>query len=129
MDEIVRNLVEVCAVSELQPGQSKIIDVASRSIGVFNVNGSFYALANVCPHAGGPLCRGQVTGTVSADTPYVVSWHRSGEIVRCPWHSWEFDIATGKTLTAPGRSVRTYRTQVSNGRVYVEAGSTHHDHR
>lgn len=123
MDEMVASLVDVCAVSELPPGQSKIVNVGSKSLGVFNVNGTFYALANLCPHAGGPLCRGQVTGTVSAEEPYVVSWHRSGEIVRCPWHSWEFDIATGTTLTDPRRTVTTFRTEVRNGRVYVAAGS------
>lgn len=124
MAETVVNLIEVCAAEALNPGQTKVLDIANRSIGVFNVGGEFYALANLCPHAGGPLCRGQVTGMAVADEPYIISWHRSGEIVRCPWHSWEFDIATGKTLTDPSRSVRTYKTQVKNGLVYVEIESS-----
>lgn len=124
MDEIVKELVEICPVDELEPGQSKIIDINNRSIGVFNVGGNFFALANLCPHAGGPLCKGQVTGTSVADKPYVVSWQRSGEIVRCPWHSWEFDIATGKTLTDPTRSVRTFKTVVKNGHLYIETGAS-----
>jgi nitrite reductase/ring-hydroxylating ferredoxin subunit len=124
MDEIVRELVEICSVDELEPGQTKIVDIHNRSIGVFNVSGNFFALANLCPHAGGPLCRGQVTGTSVADRPYTVSWQRAGEIVRCPWHSWEFDIATGKTLTDPTRSVRTFKTVVKNGRLYIETGAS-----
>jgi 3-phenylpropionate/trans-cinnamate dioxygenase ferredoxin subunit len=123
MDEIVRELVEICPVDELEPGQSRIVDINNRSVGVFNVSGNFFALANLCPHAGGPLCRGQVTGTSVADKPYAVSWQRAGEIVRCPWHSWEFDIATGKTLTDPTRSVRTFKTVVKNGHLYIETGA------
>src|ERR1700744_3547861 len=82
MDEIVKELVEICPVDELEPGQTRIVDINNRSIGVFNVSGNFFALANLCPHAGGPLCRGQVTGTSVADKPYAVSWQRAGEIVR-----------------------------------------------
>ena len=58
-----------------------------------------------------------------ADAPYAISWHRNGEIVRCPWHSWEFDIKTGKTLTDPTRTVRTFKTVLKDGRVYVETGA------
>ena len=122
MDDVVKGLVEVCLVDELAPGQKKIVDVDNRSIGIFNVAGQFYALANRCPHAGGELCRGEVTGTSSAEQPYAITWHRAGEIVRCPWHSWEFDIATGNTITEPKRSVRTYKTVIKKGRVYIESG-------
>jgi 3-phenylpropionate/trans-cinnamate dioxygenase ferredoxin subunit len=124
MDGLVKELIEVCAVGDLKPGQTKIIDVKGRSIGVFNVRDEFFALANLCPHAGGPLCRGQITGTSVADKPYEVFWRRTGEIVRCPWHSWEFEIATGKTLTDPTRAVRTYKTIVNNGHVYIEMGAS-----
>jgi nitrite reductase (NADH) small subunit len=124
MDKLLKELVQVCAVGDLEPGQNKIIDVNNRSIGVFNVRGEFFALANRCPHAGGPLCKGQVTGTSVADKPYAIFWHRTGEIVRCPWHSWEFDIATGKTLTDPTRAVRTFKTVVKNGYVYIETGAS-----
>jgi nitrite reductase/ring-hydroxylating ferredoxin subunit len=124
MRELVKDLVEVCAVGDLQPGQTKIVTVRDRSVGVFNVRGEYFALANLCPHAGGPLCKGQVTGTSVADAPYSISWHRSGEIVRCPWHSWEFDIKTGKTLTDPTRTVRTFKTVLKDGRVYVETGAS-----
>lgn len=124
MTDVDPNLIKVCSAEELKPGQTKVLEIANRSIGVFNVGGTFYALANLCPHAGGPLCRGQVTGMAVAEEPYIISWHRSGEIVRCPWHSWEFDIATGKTLANPSRSVRTYKTQVKSGHVYVEIGKS-----
>ncbi|CAM5457899.1 3-phenylpropionate dioxygenase ferredoxin subunit OS=Afipia felis OX=1035 GN=NCTC12722_03859 PE=4 SV=1 [Afipia felis] len=120
MLDAVSQLHDVCAVDELSPGQTKIIEVNGRSIGVFNVKGTFYAMNNLCPHAGAPLCLGRVTGTPVADNPYSVSWDREGEIVRCPWHSWEFDIATGKTLAGPRKSVRTYAVHQENGRLYID---------
>ena len=53
----------VAAVDEIPPGGRKIVDVAGRSIGVFNLGGEYFALRNRCPHQGGPLCEGRVWGT------------------------------------------------------------------
>lgn len=96
-------------VDEIPPGERKIIDVAGRSIGVFNVGGEFYALRNTCPHQGGPLCQGRVSGFLTASVPGDYSYTRRGEIVRCPWHGWEFDIKTGQSWFDPVQTrVRTY---------------------
>src|ERR1051325_594833 len=90
-------------VSELPPGSVRIVPGNNpQGVGVFNVDGSYYALKNVCPHQGGPLCAGPITGTtrarMTADGRPELEWIRDGEIVRCPWHRWEFDIRTGKTV-------------------------------
>lgn len=108
----------VCALSELPPGQRKIVDVGQRSIGVFNVNGALHALRNRCPHKGAPLCRGIVRPLVTSATPYQFEVEREGEILRCPWHGWEFDIATGRSVFNP-HQVRVRRYDVS-----VEAAVT-----
>jgi 3-phenylpropionate/trans-cinnamate dioxygenase ferredoxin subunit len=108
-------------VETVPVGERKILDVGGRSIGIFNVNGSLYALANRCPHAGGPLCQGEVSGTAcSGDTPYAIEWVREGEIVRCPWHAWEFDITTGRTVSDPQLKVRSYPVMVEDGNIVVE---------
>lgn len=91
----------VARVDEIAPGGRKIVEVGKRSIGVFNVNGRFYALRNSCPHQGAPLCIGPVTGTTFASKPFEQSYERDGEIVRCPWHAWEFDITTGRSVFNP----------------------------
>ena len=96
----------VCTVSELPPGSRKIIEVEGRSIGVFNIKGEFYALKNICPHQFAPLCLGKVTGSNAFSDVGVYNWEREGEIVRCPWHGWEFDIKTGKSIFNPHK-VRT----------------------
>ncbi|MCA9878526.1 MAG: Rieske 2Fe-2S domain-containing protein, partial [Thermomicrobiales bacterium] len=82
----------VAPVDEIPPGERLIVDIAGRSIGVFNVKGEFFALRNRCPHQGGPLCTGPVGGFVSSSGPGDYHLARHGEILRCPWHGWEFDI-------------------------------------
>ena len=68
---------------------------------VFNIKGEFFALANRCPHQGGSLCHGQLTGLVEASEPGEYRYSRRGEIIRCPWHGWEFDVRTGKSWCDP----------------------------
>ena len=106
----------VATVEEIPVGGRKIVEVAGRSIGVFNVAGRFYALRNRCPHQGGPLCLGVVSGFVEADTPGTYRLSRQGEILRCPWHNWEFDIVTGRSWFDPARvRVRSYEVAVIAG--------------
>jgi 3-phenylpropionate/trans-cinnamate dioxygenase ferredoxin subunit len=103
----------VARVDEIPPGSRKIVEVAGRSIGVFNVDGRFHALRNRCPHQGGPLCEGFVFAALRSSGPGDYD-HRPGEaFVRCPWHGWEFDIATGQSWFDPQRTrVRSYRVTV-----------------
>lgn len=92
----------VCPVSELPPGQRKIVEIGGRSIGVFRLgDGRFFALRNRCPHRGAPLCEGRTTGLLTADAPYRPTLQRDGEILRCPWHGWEFDLTTGRSVFMP----------------------------
>ncbi len=103
----------ICRVSDLPPGERKIVEVRRRSIGVFNVHGEYYALRSLCPHQGAPLCRGTITGTARSNNPGEIIWERAGQILRCPWHGWEFDIATGRSVFNPHRlRVRTYDVTV-----------------
>lgn len=100
-------------VSDLPPGEVKIVDVEKRSVGVFNVNGSFYALRNTCPHQAAPLCLGSIKGMTMPSKPGEYEWGRDGEILRCPWHGWEFDILTGRSIFNPHRTrVKTYEVTV-----------------
>ena len=110
----------MCAAAELPPGERRIVELAGRSIGVFNVHGRFYALHNGCPHKGGALCAGPITGTVMATAERAFVYGREGEIVRCALHGWEFEIATGRALADPRVRARTYPVSVDDdGRVVV----------
>ncbi len=106
----------VAAVDEIPPGGRKIVEVAGRSIGVFNVGGEFFALRNRCPHQGGPLCLGGLGGFVTAVAPGEYRYSRAGESLRCPWHGWEFDVRTGQSWFDPKRvRVRRYEVDIEPG--------------
>lgn len=104
----------VATVDEIPPGSRKLVEVAGRSIGVFNVAGEYFAIRNSCPHQGGPLCSGRLSGFLIADRPGEYSYSRRGEILRCPWHGWEFDVKTGQSWFDPARTrVRSYQVTVA----------------
>ena len=102
----------VCKASELPPSSRRIVRVKGREIGVFNVKGAYYALRNLCPHQSAPLCLGEVTGLAVSDEPGEIEWTRDGEILRCPWHGWEFDILNGRTIFKSTARVKTYDVRV-----------------
>jgi nitrite reductase/ring-hydroxylating ferredoxin subunit len=88
-------------------------------VGVFNVGGRYFALQNRCPHRGGALCAGPVTGTALQTDDFRYVYGREGEIVRCAWHGWEFEIETGRSLVDPSIKAKTFPVEVDAGAVYV----------
>ena len=108
----------VASVAELPPGARKIVEVEGRSIGIFNVNGRYVAVLNVCPHELAPVCRGKVGGTTLTSPPGEFRWGREGEILQCPWHGWEFDLLTGNCLTDK-RRLRLYPVTIEEDTVFI----------
>jgi 3-phenylpropionate/trans-cinnamate dioxygenase ferredoxin subunit len=106
----------VGSVDEVAPGTSKLVEVKGREIGIFNVAGEFFALANRCPHAGGSLCKGIIGGLALADRPGHYRLERQGEFLRCPWHGWEFEIRTGQSYCDPKSTrIRQFNVKVEHG--------------
>ena len=106
----------VAAADEVPPGGRKLVTVRGRPIAVFNLGGEYFGLLNRCPHQGGSLCEGLVTAVVTADRPGQYLMSRQGEIIRCPWHGWEFDIRTGQSWCEPDRiAARQYPVAVESG--------------
>src|SRR5205085_5173679 len=111
----------VVPVRELPPGSRKLVDIDGRGIVIFNIGGEFFALANRCPHQGGNLCEGRLIGLVESNEPGVYRYSRQGEILRCPWHGWEFDVRTGKSWCDPQRMrLMNYAVSVEPGARLVE---------
>ena len=107
--------------AEIAPGERKLVSVAGRSIGIFNLGGEFFALLNRCPHQGGSLCRGQQVGLLLSREPGQYHYSRPGEMLRCPWHGWEFDIRTGQSWCDPKRTrVKSYPVAVEPGEALVK---------
>ena len=110
----------VATVDEIPPGGRKIVKAAGRSIGVFNLGGEFFALRNQCPHEGGPLCEGYLSGLLQSEEPGKYKYSRKGEILRCPWHSWEFDVRTGQSWVDPTKTrVKSYEAAIEPGQTLV----------
>jgi 3-phenylpropionate/trans-cinnamate dioxygenase ferredoxin subunit len=111
----------VAAVEEIPPGKRKLVDVSGRAIVVFNLDGDFFALANRCPHRGGSLYHGIQTGLVQSSSPGEYCYSRLGEMVKCPWHGWEFDIRTGRSSCDPSRiRARQFPVAVKAGIELIE---------
>ena len=109
----------VARTEELPPGQRRIVTVRGREIGVFNVGGEYFALLNYCPHRSGPLCLGRQRPLVTSAGVPQVGHERENEILKCPWHQWEFDIRTGKALFDPKLAVRTYEAKQEEDQVVI----------
>jgi nitrite reductase/ring-hydroxylating ferredoxin subunit len=112
--------IVVCAASEIPIGGKRIVEADGLSIGVFNIAGKFYAIKNVCPHAGAPLCEGHIQTTPRPGEVGKFEPALEGRVLRCPWHGWEFDIVTGKGLYDRTSRVATYPVDVdADGNVVV----------
>lgn len=111
----------VCDVTELPPGNRKIVNVGRLSIGVFNLRGEYFALYNRCAHRGAPICEGVVGEEMLPSEPGKYVFSAETHTISCPWHRWEYDLRTGQSYPRPDRyRTRTYPVKVSDGKVVVE---------
>ena len=111
----------VSDLSDFPPGTHKVVKVGGREIGIFNIDGAFYGLPNLCPHQLGPLCEGGVTGTLdtSQDEGWKPRWVHEGEIIVCPWHGLEYHVPTGQCIAYPEIRLRTYEVWVEDNVVKI----------
>jgi nitrite reductase/ring-hydroxylating ferredoxin subunit len=114
--------VAVCPAEELPPGEMMAVDVDRRSICLINSGGRFFAVRNRCPHQGSQLAKGTVAGTMLPSAPHQLVYGLEGQILRCGWHAWEFDLETGWSVFDPERQrVKTYPAGVTDGVIWVDA--------
>jgi nitrite reductase/ring-hydroxylating ferredoxin subunit len=95
--------VRVTGTADVKPGQGIVAEVNGKTLAVFNVEGTFYAIDNTCIHRGGPLGEGDVEGNV----------------VTCPWHGWEYNVITGECINNPSAKVESYQVKVDGTDVKV----------
>ncbi len=82
------------------------VEVAGREICLVRLGEEFFALLDRCPHAGARLSGGRLTGAVESDGPGHYRLCRKDEMLKCPWHGWEYDVRTGQSWSDP-KSTRT----------------------
>lgn len=116
--------VFVAREGEIGDGERKVVADGEVEIGVFRVNGEFYAWDNDCPHQGGPVCQGRMIKGVEErlDTEMrSLGIHYADGVynVVCPWHGYEFNICTGRHAGIPGIRLKGYPVNVRNGDIYV----------
>ena len=108
-------------LAQLEQDGRIIARVGGREIGVMvdRNDGTLHALRNRCPHVGSPLCRGRIRprelGTAGTYKP------GEQDVLRCPHHGWEFDLATGECLEDASMRVAVYPVKVEDARVLVYA--------
>ncbi len=111
----------VCRADELGPGQRMIAACGAVEVGVFNLDGDYFAILNRCPHKSAPLCKGVQRGFLSADGPRNLKVTESPEVIACPWHGWEFEIRTGRSYFNPHRvRARSYDAARVSGQEIAE---------
>ena len=107
----------VARTTDIPPGGNKVVGIDGRDIVVFHVNGEFFALLNRCPHEGAPLEKAACVARLTSPEPGVYQRSRVGELLRCPWHGWEFDMRNGQSWFDPKRvKVRSYPVAVEKRR-------------
>ena len=95
---------KVCLASEVPEGEGKPIEVDGKQIAVFQCNGQFHAIDDMCPHMGAPLSAGYV----------------EDGIVTCPWHAWRFRLADGVWADNPRIKIGCYPLRVEDGAIHVQ---------
>jgi 3-phenylpropionate/trans-cinnamate dioxygenase ferredoxin subunit len=111
--------VAVMRAEDLAPGERATVDAFGRTVVVFNLDGKFVAFDNRCPHHGGPLRHGRLSGTWLASEPCERRWGADGHILACPWHAWEFDLAVGRAVFDPRVRLVQFATAVEDGEIVV----------
>lgn len=114
----------VASEGDLDDGEHLVVELEGREIAVFHVGGEYYAYRNWCPHQGGPVCEGPLTGTQesSFDREHLeleVRQTHEDRILNCPWHGWEFDVDTGESLSPRKARLSSYEVTVVDGEIVV----------
>jgi len=102
-----------------EPGHVRMLEVGGHRVGLIRVGDELHAVADRCPHRGAPLCSGgrTVHGIRLAGGEPVRGAERA--LLRCPWHKWDFDIASGRCVVHPTLRIRRYRVTVEEEHAVV----------
>ncbi|MFN2107956.1 MAG: non-heme iron oxygenase ferredoxin subunit [Candidatus Promineifilaceae bacterium] len=97
--------VKVASTGDIAPGERLWLEFEEETVVLFNVNGTYYCIADVCTHDGGPLEDGELDGYE----------------VECPRHGARFDVRTGAALCLPAVTpVPTFEVKVEGEDIYIE---------
>ncbi len=113
-----RRRVAIGVPADIPEGTRKIVYVAGRSVGVFNQGGQYFALHNICPHRGAPVCTGRLRPRIEDGDGSEFRYSPQDEVLKCPWHQWEFDLRTGHALHGD-LAITTYAVEVEGNQLIL----------
>ena len=112
--------VRIGTVEDVRAEGCRIVQVEGKPVGVISVGTEFYAIHDKCPHMGASMCSGSLSGTFMPAAPHELVYGLDEQVIRCPWHGWEFDVRSGRSLLEPDRvGLRTYRVTQEDGEVVL----------
>jgi nitrite reductase (NADH) small subunit len=100
-------------------GERRMVELGGHRIGLYRVGEELHALADRCPHRGAPLCSSGLIATAIELRDGRPVLGAPETLVRCPWHKWDFDIATGRCAVDARLRVRRYAVRVEGDEVVV----------
>jgi len=112
--------IDVGSIEEFPEGCASVVVAGRTEVGIVRWSGAFYAIGTICTHQGGRLCLGVLSARLTAGRPGEMLVDDAAPVIACPWHGWEFDVASGKAIWDPTIHIRTFPVRVTNGRVMVE---------
>lgn len=101
------------------PGERRMVELGGHRIGLYRVGEHLHALADRCPHRGAPLCSSGRIATAIELRDGRPALGAADALVRCPWHKWDFDIASGRCVVDARLRVRRYAVRVEHDEVVV----------
>ena len=101
------DFMRVASTQDIPPGTGRTVEIEGVWIALFNVEGTFYAIDNACPHAGGPLGEGKLCGTE----------------VECPWHGWKFSVVSGERAGNPNFQVARCQVRIVGDQIEIQLPS------
>ena len=110
--------------SDFEDRGRKVVARGDLEIGVFRVDGQFYAYENRCPHVRGPVCQGRILARVvevlnDDKTSRGQKWSDTDVDIICPWHGWEYKLKTGECAPDPKLRLRKHDVVQKEGAIYV----------
>ena len=96
--------VKAGKIADIDEGKSQVVNAEGKELALFKIEGNIYAIANTCPHRGGPLGEGYL----------------EGQEVTCPWHAWAFDVKTGACQTMPDTKQPVFKVKIEADDIFVD---------
>lgn len=102
-NNVEKRYYRAASIGEIPPGAGRLVEVAGEEVALFNFNGEYYAISDMCPHRGGSLAEGFLDG---------------GKVF-CPLHCFDFNLKTGECETVPSLRVRIYEVKIAEEDIFI----------